>query len=116
MSTHSFIVLLPPLITLCISYIFRRINLALLIGILSACLIICMPDYGHIPLLAISKIWQTTQLGHVFTWSGSFNRLYMFLFLFILGMIISLITATGGINAYARLVTKRLKNAREVEM
>lgn len=113
--TNSWIVLLPALITLFISYTFRRINTALLVGIVTACALIVEPQYYTTPTLALSKIWQTTQLDHVLTWSGSFNRLYMFLFLFILGIIISLITATGGINAYARIVSSRLKTAREVQ-
>src|SRR5579859_4561232 len=112
---QSWITLIPPLLTLGVAYYTRKITYSLLLGIISACFIIT--GYALIPtaFLSVKSIWQTTQIGNLLTLTGPLNRLYMFIFLVVLGTIISLISHTGGINAYGRFVRPRVRNAREAE-
>ena len=102
----SWIVLLPPLIVLASAFISRNIIISLAAGILSAAFIATdfMPKQA---LLLATKSCQD-QLMDI-------DNIFLFLFLFIIGIIVALIGVTGGAHAFGEKLTKRIKSAHDVQ-
>lgn len=112
---NSWIVLLPPILVIFVAIIRRNVIISLLTGIISAALI--ASDF-HI-LKSINLIFcRLVEETDITTWlytNKSPDHLYTFAFLIILGIIISLITHTGGITAYSAALAHRLKNKKTVQ-
>lgn len=102
----SWIVLIPPFAVLLASFITKKILPSLLLGIVLAASI----SSNFNPLQSTKKI--TTVLVEQLTTP---DTLYIFLFLLSLGALISLITITGGTQAYANLIRNKIKTARGAE-
>ena len=103
---QSWIVLLPPLIVLLVSSLTKKIVPSLLVGILLAAFI--SQDFRLLPSLSV--LVKSIQ-GQLF----QSDNLFIFSFLLLLGALISLITLTGGTQAYAQLIKKKIKTARSAE-
>jgi Na+/H+ antiporter NhaC len=114
--THSLASLIPPLLVLSIAITTRKIVTSLIIGIISAALI--AKDFNIFQ--SIKLIWnlllEESQITHLWNPVGSSDHLYTFTFLIFLGIIISLITKTGGIAAYSNWIKTKLKTQKSVEM
>ena len=102
----SWIVLVPPIAVLATSFITKKILPSLMLGIALSAFIV--KDFN--PLNTLLKI------GAVFLEQlTTLDTLYIFLFLLFLGALISLITITGGTQAYANLIQNKIKTARGAE-
>lgn len=102
----NWLVLLPAISVFIISIISRNIILSLFTGIISACFI--SKDFNilkSINLLIVRVIEQINNLSH----------LYTFGFLISLGIIITLITVTGGAGHYSEIIEKKIKDKKAVE-
>lgn len=102
----SWIVLIPPLAVLAASFITKKILPSLMLGIVLAAFIV--NDFHFYK--SLEKIWSVL-LEQITT----IDTLYIFLFLLSLGALISLITLTGGTQAYANLIRSKIKTARGAE-
>lgn len=102
----SWIVLLPPFIVLATSFITKKILPSLMLGIFAASFIIV--DFKFLP--ALSKVVKAFQEQLI-----NIDNMYIFLFLFALGALISLITFTGGTKAYANIIRKRIATVKGAE-
>lgn len=113
--SQTWIVLLPPVLVLFIAIVWHNVIFALLAGILAAAFIAC--DFAVIPTikLAVLRIFNETHIPNLWTGTESPDHLYSFIFLVALGVIISLITHTGGIAAYTKIIKAKLKSARSTE-
>jgi tetracycline resistance efflux pump len=113
--SNTWIVLLPPVLVLLIAIIWHNVIFALLAGIIAAAFI--ASDFSPIGALklAIIRIYGETHIPNLYTRTESPDHLYSFVFLIALGIIISLITHTGGIAAYTQVIRKKLKSARSTE-
>jgi len=113
----SWIVLLPPIIVLSFAFLTHRIISAITLGILSATLI--ATDFSIIKAMtmAITYVWQTSELQNMASWDLFFasNSLMMILFSFILGIFTVLLGNTGGACAYRKFVSKRIETKKDAE-
>lgn len=95
----SWIVLLPPLIVLASAFISRNVIMSLAAGIMTAALI--STDLSPISSFTLATRAITDILFNV-------DNLLLFVFLFIVGMIVSLIGITGGAHAFGEKLTKKI--------
>lgn len=111
----DFIILIPPILVLVVAIVWKNVIAALFTGIISAALI--AKHYSLIDALKLSfyRIFQETHLNKLITGDGSPDHLYTFLFLIALGIIISLITHTGGITAYTNIIQKKINNKKQTQ-
>ena len=114
---NSWLVVIPPLIALTLSLATHRIVLSLFLGIMSATLI--FHDFSIIPAIktAATRLWETTEFANLFSWKAFLQSesLFIYLFLLMLGIIITIISTTGATNAYAAFVQKRLRSKKAAE-
>lgn len=108
---NSLITVLPPIIVLVLAFITHRILFSLAVGILTGTLI--ANDFAIIPAIknAIITVWNTTQIGQIKSVESFFQseNMMFFVFLIILGAIITLMTYSGGATAYRNFVRKKIK-------
>jgi len=109
--------IVPPLLVLALGIITHRIVTSLLVGLgLAAIIAAHASPWGSIKLL-VQKFWATSDisaLGSLTTISES-QTVLIFLFLINLGIIVAILDHTGCAQAYADMIRKKLKNARQVE-
>ena len=103
---NSWIVLLPPFIVFFSVFVTQRLNVSLFLGILSAAAIV--GNFNPISTFKITAHRLVQQASEI-------DYLYLYGFLLILGMIIVLLSYTGGANAFARNSAKKLKSRKSVE-
>jgi len=104
--TNTWLVLLPTIIVLISAFTIKKLNISLGLGILSAALI--ASDFSVIkifPLIA-TRFWENI---------ADIKNIYLLLFIVLLGIIVALLAASGGASAFAKVVTKRAKNAKMAE-
>jgi len=113
--TLNALVLLPPILVLILAVWTRNVIVALSIGILVASLM--STNFSIIETLkfALYKVWEETNIPGLWG-NGPVEHLYTFGFLLVLGILISLITYTGGIAAYSAILRQKLKNKKVAEM
>lgn len=105
--TETWVILVPPVLVLLCASITRRVVLSLSLGIFSAGLIAY--DFNiNASLLGIVK--------RLVIEAVSIDHLYTFGFLSILGMLIQLMTQTGGVNAYTHFIRTYLQDARSTQL
>ncbi|HBS47787.1 TPA: hypothetical protein DEO28_01840 [Candidatus Dependentiae bacterium] len=114
---QSWIILIPPLLAIFFTFLTHRPLLSLFIGIFSASAII--NNFSIYKTIAIipQKFIYSTELDSIFSWQTFLENknLFIILFLFILGIIISLIKHSGGIYAYTNFVSKKFKDAKKAQ-
>jgi tetracycline resistance efflux pump len=113
-SGPTWLSLLPPLITIIIAFLSRRIIISLFFGILSGAFIAA--EYN---LVAAGKktalvIWDKIELANLQSleaFNNSWN-LFILLFCILLGTLIGMFYRTGGASAYGRWALNRIKSRR----
>lgn len=98
----TWIVLLPPIIVLASAFISRDIIISLIVGIVSAAFIATDFSPYKTALLTIESCKD--QLYDI-------DNIFLFAFLFIVGIIVSLIGATGGAHAFGERLTKKITSS-----
>ena len=103
---YTWLVLLPPVIVLAAAFITKRIVASLFLGILSSALI-----------ATNFSVYKTFSIivGHTFDQFKEIDNYYFFSLIFILGIIISLITRTGGAQALGEIIIKKAKSKKAAE-
>jgi len=102
----SWLSLIPPLIVLIGACATRKILLSIGIGIITAGLIATSGAPQKTILLIVQRFYQNV---------SDKDSIYMYSFLIIIGFIIMLIFASGGICAFARHMKKRFSSKKAVE-
>jgi Na+/H+ antiporter NhaC len=103
----SWFVLLPPLLVLLATFVTRKLNISLILGLLSAAFI--ATDFSvakSARLLTKKMIAQITDI----------ENLYLYAFLLMLGVIITIINHTGGALAFAQHLMKKLKSSTSAQV
>jgi tetracycline resistance efflux pump len=103
----SWVSLLPPLIVIGAVCITHQLNISLAIGIISAALI---ATQGQI-FSAIALCGQKF-ITHFSDW----DNIYLYLLLVIISSLITLLTVTGSAAGCARIIGKKMRTKRSVEM
>lgn len=115
--TQSWLVILPSLIVIALATITRRVRPALVAGIISAALIACdFNIFSAIHLIGV-RFLEKTELMQLTSWRGieSCYYLYILAFLFIIGILTTIIQQSGATHAYSDFVMKRITTARGAE-
>lgn len=103
---QSWVTLLPTLVVLSIAVVTRNVLISLLCGIITACAII---EQGNIPAtlltMAHKMIHELRDKDHLFTFG----------FLLLLGILIELITRSGGTFAYSQIVRRFITGKRSTQ-
>ncbi|MBU4269836.1 hypothetical protein KJ644_02690 [Candidatus Dependentiae bacterium] len=115
---NSIITLLPPIIVITLAFFTHRIISSLVIGLLTASLI-----YNNFAIIdsiknVIKVIWDTSQLQNLTSINGLFesNSILLFLFLIILGILITLLSHSGGSQAFQNYINKKIKTSQGAQM
>lgn len=103
---HNWLTLVPPLIVLLIAFLTRKLNTALLIGILTGTFIASNFSLCHMVTLAAERLVETVT---------DKDTIYMYTFLVMISILIALLNRTGAALAFARSLTQKLRNARMAE-
>ena len=112
----SWYVLLPPLIVLFLSWTTRRVVFSLVSGIvLAACIASDFSFVKTIKLVGLRFV-EKTNIIDIWYQSGFYDEIYILGFLLMLGIIIRLMTHSGGMKALAKLLRQRIHTARSAEM
>lgn len=101
----TYISLIPPLITLILVLLTRRVDLSLGVGIITSAIVITQGNVGEM----IAKIWQTfidliIEDGWLNTWSA-----YILIFLALLGIMSSFMSMSGGARAFTSYAMTKVK-------
>jgi len=104
---NTWAVIVPPILVLILAFATHRVITSLLIGVLTSALI--ANNFYVFPSIttSINRLW-----GEV----SDISNLFIFIFLFCVGIIIVLINQTGGTKAYAEFVRKKLKSKKSAEI
>jgi len=102
----SWLVLLPPLLILIATVITKRLNISLILGLVAAAAIA-----GNFSFIKSGELL----LQRLFAQATDPENLYLYAFLIILGIIISLFEYTGAAMAFAYRLTKKLTTAKNTQ-
>ncbi len=100
----SWLVLLPPILVLMSAYYTKKLNPSLFLGVVSAGL--------------IATHFSITKAISLISWrfyDQDLDTVYMYCFLISIGIIVILISKTGGAQAFANTLKKRLRTKKAVE-
>lgn len=112
---QDWIVLLPPILVLIIAITTHNVVRSLLVGIITASFIAAKFNPILALKVAFDSIVDQSGLYNLFTWQGDFDKIYIYGFLLALGIIITLITETGGTVAYSRMVSGKLSGKKAAQ-
>lgn len=113
----TFFSIVPPLVVLALGIITHRIVTSLFVGLgLAAAIAAHASPTGSIELL-LRKFWLTSDIAALGSWAtiSESQTILIFLFLINLGIIVAILDHTGCAQAYANMIQRKLKNARQVE-
>ena len=102
---YAWFVVLPPLIVLLCACITKRVVLSLALGIVGAAFIAGGGNIGGACILLLQRVGEQLELANMF----------IFIFLVNLGVIITMISHTGGTAAYSSYMRQKVKNARAAQ-
>lgn len=115
--SNSWLSLLPPFIVLIVGIITRNVLISLGLGVLGAAFIACNFSLICALKLSVFKFWNNIQLESLLSvdtfWSNP--NLFICIFLCILGIIVTLISHSGGAYAYGKAVRKKIYDKKTVE-
>jgi len=108
----SFYSLIPPLLTIAMVILTKRVLLSLGVGIISSALLLGIDDSnGFFGVLssALTFIWEAVK--GIFVSDGELNtwNVFIIIFLLLLGIITAFITISGGSRAFGEWALKRVK-------
>ena len=98
--------LLPAITVLIVALIIKRLNYALLLGLCVAAIIVTKTVSVATITFLMARLWAQLTVP---------DALYLYGFLLVLGVLITVIEHSGGTAAFSRLLTRRLTDARSTE-
>ena len=113
----DFVVALPPLLVLILGFATRRVMFSLTCGILFSALIASNYSLFGAFKLSLLRLWSNTELSHLSS-LGAFadsDNLFIYIFLLILGIIVTLLSHSGGSYAYGKVVAQHLHSKRSAQ-
>jgi tetracycline resistance efflux pump len=113
----SFLAFLPPLVVFTIGILFHRISTALIVGIILAGLIATNFALLETTTLVASRFINTLEFHQLTSWATAkeCDTLFIFGFLIFSGILIELITISGGAKALIHLVSNSIKTRKRAE-
>lgn len=114
---NSWLALVPPLLVIALTCLTRNVLFSLGTGIVSAALIVHNFVVSDALLFAGKRLFAVSELAKVSSWESFWtcSNLFLCLFLVLLGIVITLMHASGAAYAYACCVMKRVKTPAKAE-
>ena len=103
---NNWLTLIPPTVVIIAALASRRIHISLAIGIISASIIAAHGAFLASFTIGAHAIWNTI---------SSIDNLYLYGFLVGIGILISLLTATGFAQSFAHAVTQKIYSPRHAQ-
>ncbi|OKL47108.1 sodium:proton antiporter [Boudabousia liubingyangii] len=106
LEAYPYLTVIPPLVAIVLAIVTRRVLLSLGIGIVAAAALVT--DLS--PLGTLKEVWSA--FAGIFWSEGALNtdKIYILLFLLILGVITALILMSGGSAALSKWAAGKIKN------
>tara|TARA_B100001094_G_scaffold127846_1_gene123863 strand:- start:3133 stop:4722 length:1590 start_codon:yes stop_codon:yes gene_type:complete len=110
--SDSFLSVLPPIVAILLAIFTRKVILSLAVGILVGTLMLTDFHLGssthYIFDKTVSQFWDD---GHL-----QYERMYLYLFLILLGMMTSLISFSGAATAFANWAKTKIRSKKEAQL
>jgi len=106
---NNFIVIIPPILVLALALITRRVLPSLIVGVASASLIATKFNPIQAAILAGKRFIEQTGIKDVLFLTGDYDRIALFVFLILLGILIEIITHTGAMKVYTQRLMRYIK-------
>ncbi len=103
---YSWLSILPPLVVILCAVVLRKLNIALICGIVSAALIATQGSPTDTAMLLGNRFWS--QIIDI-------DKAYLYVFLISLGTMIALFNYTGCARTFAGIISKRIRSARAAQ-
>lgn len=103
----GFLSVIPPIIAMVIAIIYKRVSLALLLGIFSGNLLLCNWNIFHT---------ITSTVDGILNVAADTGNLKIFIFTSLMGAFVILVTASGGVDGFVEYLTeqnKKIKNKKQ---
>ena len=107
----SILSLLPPLITIGLAIVTRRVLVALLVGIVLGALM-----YSEWNVVTAAEFVYDVASGLVIAEGAVAEEMYILAFVFLLGILTSLVYVSGGLAAFADWVTTRVRTRVQAQL
>ena len=104
---YGFLTLIPPIIAIAFAIAFRKVALALLIGIFSGELILC----GWNPITAVNEM-----VNQILSVCADTGNLKTFLFTTLMGAFVILVRVSGGVNGFVTYLTEQGNKVKSKKM
>lgn len=113
----TWIIILPPVITIALAMMTRKVRLSLIAGIVSAASIATNFSIIDTAKMSVTKLWQMTELQSLSSWDSFWSNysLFICIFLLALGAIIVLINQTGAAKSYSNMFKEKVKSKKDAE-
>lgn len=115
---NTWLVLLPPCLVLLLGFTTRRVLFSLACGIFTASFIVSDFSLPPAAKLTVNRLWSNTELANLSSLQAflSSNNLFICIFIFILGIIITFMSHAGGAYAYTTKIRTHITSPRAAEM
>lgn len=114
--SNCWLVLLPPVVVLALALLTKNVIISLVSGIIAACLLATNCMGGSTLALIGKRLYATTNIDDLIHQTGNYSHLYTWGFLLVLGVLIQLMTHSGGMQAYTNALRKLIHKARTVQL
>lgn len=104
---YGFLTLLPPILAIAFAIAFRKVALALLIGIFSGQLILC----GWNPFTSVSE-----SVNSILNVCADTGNMKTFLFTALMGAFVILVRVSGGVKGFVNYLTEQSKSVKSKRM
>ncbi len=103
--------LIPPLVTVFLVFVTRNVIWSLIAGAFSASLIVSQINFLGSIKLFVFRIFKVLEIGNLTSVEGFFRceKLFLFMFLLVLGMVIATIAESGEGYGYVEFLYSRLR-------
>lgn len=109
--------LIPPLLTICMVFFTQNVVLSLILGVFSAAFIVARFSPLQSLILAAKKLFTVLELGNLTSIAGFLNceKLLLFMFLLVLGIIIALIAESGEGYGYVERLCSKIRTKADAQ-
>lgn len=105
---YGILTLIPPILTVVLAFLSRQVMLSLIVGLFSGALIL---TNGNI-ITAVTDVFTDSVIGAI----NDSSHAAILVFTLTIGGMTSLLTATGGLQAVAKKLSRKIKSARGAQI
>lgn len=112
MINGSWLVLIPPFLVVVCALVTRRVIFSFSVGVISSVLLLCKTDIKCAAHLTATRFLESSGLNKFGSWHDFWSNwnFFIFLFLILLGVLITLMRDSGAADAFAHIIGRRVKS------